>query len=1080
MPSPLWASPAWLRALTLTERKDSLPGGGSLPPLTDERAKRAHRRARRWRFQFPFLPEDVFESLAATHGMQPETLVHLMAEPLQSLARRHRDKPAWLVDLEAASSGWTFESRGSHDASENVELSSFLNLAAPLIEQARGRLREGVQTLLEQYRDAPFEADTAVRLACASLPEVLLPVMRGTLALELNVRRIQGALEGATARARYQFFCEQLRDGDLAQSILCEYPVLARQLAERLHSWFAFQLEFLHRLCSDWHELRTTFVLTTDQARLSTVHWHKGDVHRFGRHVAVLEFSSGLRLVYKPKALTVDVHFQELLEWLNKRGAHPTLPTLRIVNRGTYGWAEFVPFRGCTSVDQVSRFYERQGAYLAIVHCLEATDLHLANLIANGEYPVLVDLETLFHPRVGGDPHGGDPASTVLQSSVLRVGMLPYRSFSNALDEGVDLSGLGGVAGQEVPFDVPIWEKLGTDEMHVKEGRLQTIGRGNRPTLDGRSIDLLDYANEFLRGFSAAWRLLREHRDELLAPGGPLERFLEDETRVVLRPTITYASLRQASYHPDVLRDAADRDVLLGWLRPAGERRLHPDPVLRAELEDLRNGDIPIFVTSPDSVDLKTSSGQCIPGYIREPAIGRVRRRMRDLSEAELERQVWIINATLSAATLSTERQQRPRSSSMGSAAATFNRDRLIRAACGIGRQLETNALRGDNGAVSWLGVSVGTKQRWSLAPAGIGLYDGLSGIALFLAYLASVAREPSFAELARDVLKMIRYKLTGAERHPLPIGAFDGLSGVMYLLTHLGCLWQDEKLLTEAVELAERLPNRVMNDRAFDLVSGSAGCLACVISLYGVMSSDRLLHTAVALGDHLLRHARPSDVGSAWVTHIPAWAPLTGFSHGASGIAWALLELSALTGITRFRAAALEAFRYERSCFSVAEQNWPDFRKLVVDREEFARGERKFGNGWCHGAPGSTLARLRALRNVDSPDLRDEIHSGLATTLRKGFGWSHSLCHGDLGNLEVLLQASEILGEERWDGEVEQVGASILPGEGTQGWEWGTPLGVESPGLMTGLAGVGFGLIRTAHPARVPSVLVLDPPRTA
>ena len=35
----------------------------------------------------------------------------------------------------------------------------------------------------------------------------------------------------------------------------------------------------------------------------------------------------------------------------------------------------------------------------------------------------------------------------------------------------------------------------------------------------------------------------------------------------------------------------------------------------------------------------------------------------------------------------------------------------------------------------------------------------------------------------------------------------------------------------------------------------------------------------------------------------------------------------------------------------------------------------------------------------------------------------------------------------------------------------------VESPGLMTGLAGIGYGLLRLAEPTRMPSVLVLEPP---
>jgi lantibiotic modifying enzyme len=44
-------------------------------------------------------------------------------------------------------------------------------------------------------------------------------------------------------------------------------------------------------------------------------------------------------------------------------------------------------------------------------------------------------------------------------------------------------------------------------------------------------------------------------------------------------------------------------------------------------------------------------------------------------------------------------------------------------------------------------------------------------------------------------------------------------------------------------------------------------------------------------------------------------------------------------------------------------------------------------------------------------------------------------------------------------------------------GWVTGIPLGVESPGFMAGLAGIGYGLLRLIEPDRVPSVLALEMP---
>jgi lantibiotic modifying enzyme len=44
-------------------------------------------------------------------------------------------------------------------------------------------------------------------------------------------------------------------------------------------------------------------------------------------------------------------------------------------------------------------------------------------------------------------------------------------------------------------------------------------------------------------------------------------------------------------------------------------------------------------------------------------------------------------------------------------------------------------------------------------------------------------------------------------------------------------------------------------------------------------------------------------------------------------------------------------------------------------------------------------------------------------------------------------------------------------------GWLCGVPLGVETPGLMLGLAGIGYQLLRLANPQAIPAVLLLDPP---
>jgi class II lanthipeptide synthase len=216
---------------------------------------------------------------------------------------------------------------------------------------------------------------------------------------------------------------------------------------------------------------------------------------------------------------------------------------------------------------------------------------------------------------------------------------------------------------------------------------------------------------------------------------------------------------------------------------------------------------------------------------------------------------------------------------------------------------------------------------------------------------------------------------------------------------------------------------------------------------------------------------------GLGWVIVAAGPTPLAGFSHGAAGIAWALLELAALTGEERFRTAACAAITYERSLFSHEAGNWPDLRELKTARQAGDNDQQRLMMAWCHGAPGIGLARLCSLQHLDDAAIRVEIDTALQTTLAQGFGNNHSLCHGDLGNLELLLQASQVLEEPQWRAQVDRIAVIILESISRDGWLCGTPLGVESPGLMTGLAGIGYGLLRLAEPTRVPSVLVLAPP---
>jgi type 2 lantibiotic biosynthesis protein LanM len=793
--------------------------------------------------------------------------------------------------------------------------------------------------------------------------------------------------------------------------------------------------------------------------------------------VLIAKFTSGLQLVYKPKSLAVDIHFQQLLTWLNDRGTHPSFRVLKILNRENYGWVEFVTAQSCTNPEAIQRFYERQGAYLGLLYAIEATDFHLQNLIAAGEHPVLVDLESLFHPRTQGIDitESALLASKTMAYSVLRVGLLPIRFWANDEYEGIEISGLGGKAGQLSPNHVSHLEAKGTDEMRFIRKRILTSGSQNRPTLNDAEVNVLDYTEAIITGFTSMYRLLLQYRDELLSENGPIACFAEDEVRFILRPTRAYGMLLHESFHPDFLRNALERDRLFDRLWLGIEQQPYLAKVIAAERNDLWQGDIPMFTTRPNSRAIWSSSNQQIADFFDETGMALVQRRLQQMCEADLTQQLWFIRASLATLAMAEAEEKWPRyylSETQNSASL----DQLLAAAQAVGDRLEALALCGEHD-VSWIGLTIVNQQYCSLAPLGIDLYSGLSGVILFLAYLGSVTNQKRYTALALAALTTMRSQVESSKALLKSIGGFAGWGGVIYTLTHLGVLWDEPELLAEAESLVELLPDLISSDQQLDIIGGAAGCLGSLISLYGCRGSQRTLAAAIQCGDRLIACAQPMEQGIGWSAQGSGKIPLAGFSHGCAGIAWTLLELAALTGEERFRTAALGAIAYERSLFCKETCNWPDLREVENTVLSGSKQQVAFMTAWCHGAPGIGLGRLRSLLHLDDSQIRAEINTALKTTLSQGFGTNHSLCHGDLGNLELLLQASVTLNESQWHSQVNRLAAIILDSINKYGWLCGVPLGVETPGLMTGLAGIGYGLLRLAEPARIPSVLLLEHP---
>jgi type 2 lantibiotic biosynthesis protein LanM len=1076
---------SFYRGANLPERLVGLTIDGSLAKETPD----VSARLQQWLSISGLSLKQFLDARARGEGVGHGELVRVLAESEEELARRLEEQ-GWMKRL---SDLLDQPERGQPDdeGSSVVEL-GWAAAAAPLFQAGRQRIRRVVEAVA-----AESGLGEALRPLLPSLDEWLLARLRRalekTMVLEFQVARLEGRLPGKDAQADRQKFLEEFTDAARIRELLVEYPVLARHLVEEEQRWYDAGVEMVRRLASDWLVLREAYGGAEPWTAVKEAAMGLGDRHDHGRAVACLTFSNGVKVIYKPRSVAADAHFQQVVTWANEKGFSAPLRLRRVVDRSDYGWSEFIEQRDCADAEAVGRFFYRQGANLALFYALCGSDAHHENIIAHGEYPVMLDLETIVQP-IRFNPLIPREAQR-LEDSVLGSQLLPRRAFGNEKESGVDFSGLGGPGGQLSPGALWVLDERNADGARFVRDRVRLDFARNLPTLAGERQGVLGHSDALERGFEDMYRLIWNHREEWLQPGGLIDLFTQDQIRPVLLPTALFALLLRESLHPDMLRDALDREAFFDKLWKLEQEGSAIGVIQRGARQGLRRSDIPIFTASAGSSTLGVDGQYEVPDFFEETGIGRVRQRMEAMSERDLDLQMWLIRASVAILDIEFDR---PGIQNHRYPVAASIPDRSIPESClalarRIGDRLEHLTCEGEV-STYWTGIKLSPQGHWSVSMLRADFGEGLPGLALFLGYLGALTGAHRYTRLARRAWAEAEQLVHTVRERNLdrPLGALTGWGGIIYASAALGELWDRPDLVESALSDYRALEERIAADDEFIVAHGTAGLALGLAAVDALRPGDERVRSLMRrCGEQLERGAIRMPGGLGWSTPRIS-VPLTGFLHGAAGVAVAAGRIGAALGDERFLDLAAGAVGYERSLFSPEVRNWPDLRtdlnyapwkdrngagKRTGDGAPPPPEQRRYSVLWCHGAPGIVLSRLRLRVILQDPTLDLEIADGIETTRQKGFGWNHSLCHGDMGNLEVFVSAAEVLGGTVAQHLQRTPINTILSCIDEKGCITGLPKGIETPGLFMGISGIGYQLLRLARPDAVPSVLTFEPP---
>lgn len=857
------------------------------------------------------------------------------------------------------------------------------------------------------------------------------------------------------------------------------YPVLARLIATTIDLWVESTAELIKRLQADLSAIGLIFSGNISLGKVKDIETPLSDPHKGGRCVLALTFSSGVKVVYKPKGLDLDIAFNHLLEWCNQHNTSLPFKSTKIINRQDYGWVEFIPHQPCEDQAAVQRFYKRTGMLLSLLFLLGARDCHSENVIANGEYPILVDADPLMYPGI----KKLDGSEDWFKDSVLKTGILPCWNGNLYSANAQDSSVLGNIYPQQVNSSRQ-WKSVNTDGMHLAPKSAIIPSGSNVVILDGKTVSPNDYIEEIVTGFEEIYRLLIKHRESLFSEESPLSVLQVSKSRIILRPTIIYGIASKQSLSPQYFRNGVDYSLRLNTIIDAlSPSYLTPEEnpqawqIWQSEIKSLQQQDIPYFSVFCNSDALEVEHNQSIKHFFETSSYQQISTKIKNIDQRSLCLQVKLIRLSFSAKIAHLTNKSADQQYDF-TELSPLSSEELLQEAIEIGNDIVTNAIWNADGC-NWISLEYMFKaNRYQLQPLDESLYTGRAGVGLFLAALGKITGNREFKEVALGALFNLRQSLKKNKVHQellrSKLGLL-GLGGIIYSLVEISKFLQEPTLLEDANQAARLITTEVIAaDEKLDMMWGAAGIILGLLPLYQQTNSQVVLDIAIACGNHLLSK-RTHTPPRAWITLAQeSKKPLTGFSHGASGISFSLLRLYSATGDKAYLEAAQEGIEYERSVFNHSVRNWPDFR-LSEQTNQI-----NFMHTWCHGSAGIGLARLGGLPIIQTEETYSDIAIALETTQKYGLpnrDVDH-LCCGSLGRSELFVMASQKLGKQEWLKIARQQTAWVVErakDHGKYAFLPHLPNSVLSPSFFRGSAGVGYQFLRLAYPELFPSVLIWE-----
>ncbi len=874
-----------------------------------------------------------------------------------------------------------------------------------------------------------------------------------TLVQETGIAEEENRLMGDTSQEKNNYYCKELlRNPEYLNEIYDVYPELVRLMDLKVGDIYKYVSEIFENI---------EYVIRENDdfkyRELEALEIGQGDTHNGGRSVVKLVFKNG-NIFYKPRSMEIEKSFIKFQNWL--KGKCPTYKAdfkYEIWESKNAGFMKQIDNNECESEEELSNFYRKIGQLLCVLYTFNAKDFHSENIIAEGDTPVLIDMETLLHITSNDTSKENIifDVSKAIEESVIGTALLPTLLPNMNTEEVMEIGGIGRGTKQYSPFKTQVLRNVGTTDISIEFVKKELPPRKNHPIYKGKTVGCTEYLGVIREEFQQIYKWIEDNKDAYISEIKKI--FGQTESRAIIKNTNVYTQLVETGFHPDLLHNKWDRNIYLcriGMFLVQKDEWRYKD-VYQYEYNELNRGDIPIFFVIADKDELCTNNGRKFHQINKgKTVIDNLEKKVRGMGKTDCQRQLALINHSFIGCKIETDIPKDTKTVFSENEVTGGDKKNIVTAEkiAHVCSSRSVNKLIDNKNQAMWIGMMGFGNNYYRITPTGLSIYRGNSGMAFFYYELFRKTGNKEYVEMAEKTVAPVLDHLleNNTPENYEGWGAFTGVASEIYLALYTYRNKLASRITADVMEnLLENnissLKNYVEKEGQLDFLSGIAGIIGVYTTAYqlGFKGKNNSIYDfLVYLSEKLIERAKiiaPNKI--TW------FEDNIGYAHGNAGVIAQMARLYNVTKSEKIKDCINSALRYER------EEKFDKDTKTWI----FRKGAHYYS--WCNGIGGLILEKLILISlNWEDGELYTELKKLCEQLKETGFGDDYSICHGDMGSVQLLKQCANVFDDEELFNRCISTEQNFMDKYLFR--YWNKLILKEDWGLMTGLSGIGLSLI--------------------